>query len=179
MTKTAGEKSTRKEKAKREFRDLIMITLYLAFFFCALTTYSMLLLNEFNQKSWGYGFALINALVITKVVMIGDAAKVGTKYEARPLLLSALYKAFVYWLLVLAFHFVEELIKRLVHGANITEASDSIRLDELLGRSIVVFCTFIPLFAFLEFRRVLGEEKFQTLLFRSEAADFSNSPASN
>jgi hypothetical protein len=32
-------------------------------------------------------------------------------------------------------------------------------LDELIGRSIIIFCAFIPLFAFRELRRVLGEEK--------------------
>ena len=29
----------------------------------------------------------------------------------------------------------------------------TIRIDQLLGHTLVVFCTFIPLFAFMEFRR--------------------------
>jgi len=132
------------------------------------------LLNEFHVKYWNYSVALINALVITKVVMIGEVAKVGTKYQARPLLLSALYKAFMFCLLVFAFHVIEEVIKRLVHGSDIAIASHEIRIDELFGRIVVVFCTFIPLFAFREFRRVLGEEKFYNLLFRSEEAGRSN-----
>ena len=170
MSKSAAETAAMKQKAKHEFRELVVITLYLAFFFCALTTYNMVLLSEFHEKSWNYAFALVNALVITKVVMIGEAAKVGTKYEARPLLLSALYKSFMFWLLVLAFHFVEELIKRLVHGSTFVTASREIRMDDLFTRSIVIFCTFLPLFGFREFRRVLGEEKFYNFLFRSEGA---------
>jgi len=39
----------------------------------------------------------------------------------------------------------------------------------LLGRSLVVFCTFVPLFAFRELRRVLGEDQFQDLLFHAAA----------
>jgi uncharacterized membrane protein len=170
MSKSAAEKAEIKQKAKHEFKELVVITLYLAFFFCALTTYDMVLLSEFHEKSWNYAFALINALVITKVVMIGEVAKVGSRYEARPLLLSSLYKAFMFCLLVLAFHFVEELIKRLVHGADIATASREIRMDDLISKTIIVFCTFIPLFGFREFRRVLGEEKFYNLLFRSEGA---------
>ena len=170
MSKSAEQKAELKEKAKHEFKELVVIFLYLAFFFFALTIYNMVLLSEFHEKSWNFAFALINALVITKVVMIGEAVKVGSKYEARPLLLSALYKAFMFSLLVLAFHFVEELVKRLIHGADFATASREIRLDDLFSRSIIIFCVFIPLFGFREFRRVLGEEKFYNLLFRSEAA---------
>ena len=39
------------------------------------------------------------------------------------------------------------------------EPFHEIRLDDLLARSLVVFCVFIPLFAFREFRRVLGAEQ--------------------
>lgn len=55
-----------------------------------------------------------------------------------------------------AFHIVEELIKRLLGGENMTTASREIRLDDLACRSLVVFCTFIPLFAFRDLQRVLG-----------------------
>jgi hypothetical protein len=36
-----------------------------------------------------------------------------------------------------------------------------------VSRSIVVFCTFVPLFAFRELARVLGEEEFRRLFFAS------------
>jgi hypothetical protein len=83
---------------------MVVIFLYLAFFFSAFATYSMLFLGQLHVKYWNYALALVNALVIIKVIMICEAAKVGTSYEARPLLLSAIYKAFVFCLLVLAFH---------------------------------------------------------------------------
>ena len=174
MAKTAAEKSQLKEKALHELRELLTIFFYLAFFFCALTTYGMLLLREYHVKDWDYAFALINALVITKVIMIGEYAKLGKRHEAKPLIISAVWKAFVFGLLVFAFHVVEEVIKRLIHGADTAGAVSDIRLDQLAGRSIVVFCTFVPLFGFREIRRVLGEENFNGLLFRSEEASRSS-----
>jgi len=147
--------------------ELAWVFAFLAFFFCALVTYSTLLLREFHIKYLSYAFALLNALIIAKVILIGELAHVGKKYEARPLLLSAIYKAFLFSLLVFGFHFVEEAIKGLLHGVSIARTFHEIRIDDLLGRSIVVFCVFIPLFAFREFRRVLGEDKFYNLLFRS------------
>jgi hypothetical protein len=168
--------SSLKEKAVHELRELVMLSLYLAFFFCALATYRMLLLREFHVVSLTFAFALINALVVAKVIMIGELAKVGKRYEARPLLLSVIWKAFLFGLLVFAFHIVEEVIKHLVHGEAISGAFREIHIDDLLGRSLVVFCTFITLFGFREFRRVLGEEKFQAMLFGSGETGKSDLP---
>src|SRR5664279_3149528 len=165
MTSGNSVTKNRKQKAKHELRELLLIFFYLAFFFCALVTYSMLLLNEYHVKYLNYAFALINALVITKVVMIGEYAHVGKRGETKPLVLSAIWKAFIFTLLVFAFHVVEEVIKRLIHGDAMAEASRNIRFDELAGRCIVVFCVFIPFFAFREFRRVMGEEEFKALIF--------------
>jgi len=62
------------------------------------------------------------------------------------------------------------MIKRVVHGKDIAGAFHEIRLDDLLARSIVIFCSFIPFFAFRELGRVLGRDKFRTLFFRTQGA---------
>jgi hypothetical protein len=152
-----------KKKAIHEGQEFIGIFLYLAFFFCAVVTYSAVLLGRFHVSYFGYGSALINALVIAKVILIGEYARLGKRQEARPLAVSALYKAFLFTLLVFAFHVVEEVIKQLVHGDTIASAFHGIRLDIFICRSLVVFCTFIPLFAFRELQRVLGEDNFRAL----------------
>lgn len=156
----------RKEKIKHEFREMLELFLYLAFFFCALAIYDMLLLKQYNVENLTIAFALINAAVITKVIMIGEYAKLGKRYEYKALLVSAVWKAFVFGLLVFAFHIVEEVIKRLIHGADLATAPRDIRFDQFAGRSIVVFCVFIPLFVWREFRRSMGEEEFRALVFR-------------
>ena len=161
----------RKERVKHELKEMLSLSLYLAFFFCALAIYDMLLLRQYNVEYWTITFALINALVITKVIMIGEAAKLGKRHEDKALLVSAVWKALVFGLLVFAFHVVEELIKRLIHGSDLAKASSDIRLEQLAGRSIIVFCVFVPLFAWREFRRVMGEEHFHALVFGREKAE--------
>jgi len=179
MTKTAAEKAELKQKAKHEGRELLVVTLYLAFFFCALATYNMLLLREYHVQYWNYTFALINALVVAKVILIGEYAHVGKRHEDKPLFLSAIWKAFLFSLLVFAFHIVEEVIKRLIHGADMAAASRDIRINELLARSLIIFCTFIPLFAFREFRRVIGEDEFRAMVFGSGEKGKAALPAGN
>jgi hypothetical protein len=163
------KKASLKQQISQELREFAAISLYLAFFFCAIATYSMLLLSQFRVSYFIYGTALINALVIAKVILIGEYAHLGKKHESKPLFLSALYKAFLFSLLVFVFHIVEEAIKRRWHGENFATAYHGIRVNELLARSVVIFCAFLPLFAFRELRRVLGEENFWSLFFRSGA----------
>jgi len=174
MTNPAAQKSDLKQKAMHELREMFELFAYLAFFFVALAVYDMLLLKRYNVEYLTIAFALINAAVITKVIMIGEYAKLGKRYEHKPLLISAMWKAFVFGWLVFAFHVLEEIIKRLIHGADMAKATGDIRYEQFAARAIVVFCVFVPLFAFREFRRVLGEETFYTVLFRSEAAGRSD-----
>jgi len=155
----------RKEKIKHELREMFELFFYLAFFFVALAVYDMLLLKQYSVEYWTIAFALINAAVITKVIMIGEYAKLGKRYEYKSLLFSAVWKAFVFGLLVFAFHVLEEVIKRLIHGEDMSKASTGLRFEQFAARAIVVFCVFIPLFAWREFRRAMGEEEFRSLLF--------------
>jgi hypothetical protein len=59
--------------------------------------------------------------------------------------------------------------KQPVHGQNIAAVFRELCIDNLLARSAIVFCTFIPLFAFRELQRVLGEDNFRVLFFRTRA----------
>jgi hypothetical protein len=176
-TKMSNENSKHavlKQKAIHEGQEFAGIFLYLAFFFCAVATNQRLLLNDYHISYFSYGAALINAAVIAKVILIGEYARLGRRQEARPLLWVAISKAFLFSLLVLAFHIVEEVVKLIVHGEKVVEALHRIRIDLLLSHCVVVFCTFIPLFAFRELQRVLGEESFRALFFRTGATSKSD-----
>lgn len=155
-----------KGKAKEEFKQVLAISIYLAFFFCALTAYTNLLLRQYGGSSLNYIFAIINALVVAKVILLGRMMHLGRGFEARPLYLTVLAKSFFFCLLVLAFHFLEEFIKRLIHHEPSGTVIRNMNPDLLIGRTILVFCTFIPLFAFLELRRILGGQQFHTLFFK-------------
>ena len=158
----------RREKIKHELREMLELFFYLAFFFGALAIYDILLLRQYDiNEYWSIGFALINAAVITKVIMIGEYAKLGKQYENKAILVSAVWKAFVFGLLVFAFHVVEEVIKRLIHGADFSKSFTNIRLEQFAGRAILVFCVFVPLFAWREFRRVMGKKEFRSLFYGS------------
>jgi hypothetical protein len=165
-----------KQKAMHETVEMVAISLHLAYFFCALATDTMRVANESGSSTLTYGFALINAVVIAKVILIGEYVRLGKRHESRPLFFSALYKAFLFTLFVLVFHFIEEIVKQLLHGGNVRTAFRETRLDELSARTIIVFSVFIPLFAFRELRRVMGEDKFRDLFFRMGTTARTDAP---
>ena len=106
------------QRVKHELIEFWMIALYLMFFFCALVTYTMLLLKKYevSNDALNYGFAVVNALVIGKVILVGEMMRLGRGYEKRPLYQSVLLKSVVFAGLVLVFHILEETVKRVIHG---------------------------------------------------------------
>jgi hypothetical protein len=159
MSEETSQKRGLKQKAVHEFQEFMGVFLYLALFFCALAGYSMLLLHRFTSSSFSIGAALLNAFIIAK------------KSEQKPLLYSAVYKAFMFCWLVFVFHIVEELIKLYFRGETISVALQDVRVEDFLARTLIVFCTFIPLFAFRELQRVLGVGRFRALFFSTGALE--------
>jgi len=157
-------------KIVHEMREFLAIAVFLALFLGAFHTYEMLVLHQFHIKYFAYGSAVVTALILAKIILVGDYMRLGKKQEDRPLLISSLYKAFLFGLLVAAFHIVEEAVRGLVHGEGLAGLFHELgRSDELAARALVMFCAFIPLFAYRELERVMGEGKLSTLLFHKRA----------
>src|SRR5271170_2579122 len=126
MTDTRVEelsKSARmKKKVKHEMGEALIILSYLGVFFFAFSTYKMLLLHQFREALPIYGAALIQASVLTKVIMIGQAFKLGKGWERHPLLRVSVLKATVFALLAASFKVVEDVVRGLIHGESLAGA---------------------------------------------------------
>ncbi len=48
------QNATLKQKAAHELQRMVIISLYLAFFFCAMATYRMVLLSDFRDDWFNY-----------------------------------------------------------------------------------------------------------------------------
>jgi hypothetical protein len=167
------DKAGLKQKAIHEFREYLTVLLFLAPLFGAFSTYRMLLQGRFREGSFEYGTALINALILSKIILIGEYLRVGKRQENRPLIYSTVYKSFIFTLLVAVFHLLEHAINGWLHGEGLAAAFAVLRargIAELLALGLVYFCAFLPFFALREIRRVLGERRLADLFFRSSAS---------
>jgi hypothetical protein len=167
------DKSRLKQKFIHEFQEYLKILLFLAPLFCAFSTYRLLVLGRFKEGSFEYGTALFNALVLSKIILIGEYLKLGKRQEDRPLIYSTIFKALVFTLLVSAFRLLEEAVRGWLRGESIGSTFEALRskdINEVVGRALVVFFALLPFFALRETGRVLGERKLADLFFRPRAS---------
>src|SRR5262245_6812928 len=115
MEAEAPKHSTLKERALEEFKIYWIITLYLAVFLGSFTVYRRLVLREFDVAYLNYGFALIEALIIAKIILIGKAFGLGSRFERGPLILSVLYKSILFGILVFLFGILERVVEAWIH----------------------------------------------------------------
>jgi len=166
-------------RAYREFVEYSINVVYLTLFFGAFTWYRRFILAEYEIPYLHYGIAVIQALVLAKVIMIGDMVRLGRRLEDKPLILPTLYKAAVFSVFVGLFKILEYTIRGLLHGQGLAGGIHDLLSkgsNELLAYVLIVLFAFIPFFAFKELGRVLGEGRIRHLFFRRRAATESRSP---
>lgn len=173
MNEADEHKAGIKKKIIHETREMPLIFLYLALFFCSFTTYRGLVSHEFGISAFNYGFALVKALVLAKVILLGQHVRFARIFDDRPLIYPALYKVVVFSLFTLVFEVLEHLIGGLIHGkdlAGVVQEIVSTGRDELLARALMMFSAFVPFFAFTEIGRVLGEGRLGALFLKTRTA---------
>ena len=67
-----------------EMRKFALIASFLFFFFGAFATYRRLILSEYQIDYFQYGYALIEALVLGKVILVGEIFHLAIGFTASP-----------------------------------------------------------------------------------------------
>jgi hypothetical protein len=160
------DKNVLKQKITHEVEEFLFIFLVTVPIFLGFTTYRMLLVSQYGSKLYYYGIAVVNALVLSKIILIGELGGLGKRYEDRVLLVSTLHKSAVFALFYVALHILEGAVRELVHGQNLSAAFYSAAVSdftELAVRAVVMFFASIPIFALRETRRVVGPDTFRQM----------------
>jgi hypothetical protein len=162
-----------KQRFAHELRIYLVYFVYLALLLGAFAWYRRLILAEYQISSFRYGYAVIEALVLAKFILIGEALGVGERANHRFLIVTVLEKAVLFSLLIVAFSVLERIIEGLIHGNDLgTTFREMIAMgrDEILARGLVMFVALIPLFMVRELGRTLGEGALFSMFFRERAA---------
>ena len=146
--------------------------IYLTLVFAAFTQYRRFLLAAHDITYTNYGVAVIEALVLAKVIMIGDVFRLGRGLEHKPLIYPTLYKTVVFSFFVGVFTLIEQVIKGLWNGRGPTGGLIDYFAKgphELFAGCLIIFVALLPFFAVRELARVLGKDKIKALFFRRRA----------
>jgi hypothetical protein len=171
MTEEKSKHGGLKAKFFHEFQEMLLISAFFGLFFFSFATYKMYLLHQFRSAQFTYVTALVNTLVLAKVILLGGFVKLGKRLDHMPLIVSSIYKAAFFALLTAAFHWIEEFVKEAIHGSGVIDAfHETLQATSwpLLGLTVICFCLFIPFFALWEVRRVMGEKQFEDLFVRNK-----------
>lgn len=150
-----------KEKGITEARRLFWIFVYLWVLLGLFAVHKSIVLNE-RDLFYHQGFAVINALVLAKIMFIAEAFHVADNLRQRPLIYPIAYKSAVFSLMLIAFHAIEEVLAGMWHGKTVAEtiaASSGGRLEEIFVVGVIMFVVLMPFFALREIGRDIGDDK--------------------
>ena len=168
MSSPDKKKGDWKKRIFHEVTEYWLNVIYLTLVFAAFTQYRRFLLAAHDITYTNYWVAVIEALILAKVIMIGDVVRLGRGLEQKPLIYPTLYKTVVFTLFCGVFTALEYAVKGLWTGTGFMGGIAEFfgKGHELLANSLVVFVAMIPFFGVKELGRVLGEEKIRALFFR-------------
>jgi hypothetical protein len=156
------------KKITDEFKEFVVIAIYIYIFFAALIYLKAAILEANGIPYDHLGLAAVKALICAKFVLLGQALHLGERKTTRPLIWPTLYKSAVFLVLLLVLNFLEEIIVGLFHHRPIAESIAEVgggTLPQLIGTSVLLLLLLMPFFAFKSLGEVVGEHNLIRLFF--------------
>jgi hypothetical protein len=156
----------------RELKSFLGLVLYLWVVFGLYVLNESIIMGKEHINFASHGFALINAVVLGKVLLVAEDMKFADRFKERPLVFPIVYKALAFSILFVVFHITESMLVGLFHGRR---AIDSFPIigggtpKGVLCVIAIIFVSLLPFFAFREIGRVIGEDRLWALLFKRGA----------
>src|SRR5689334_13056036 len=119
VSQTAGTKGNWKHRMAQEFVRYWVNVVYLSIFFGVFAWYRRFVLAEYRITYLHYGIAIIEALILAKVILIGDALGLGRREENKPLIYPTVRKAIAFSIFVGIVSVIEHVVEGLVHGKGV------------------------------------------------------------
>src|SRR6516165_5397282 len=91
-----------KGRAFEEFKRFIVIFLYLWVVFGLLSIHKSLVLSQRHLDQQEHTFAIINAFIFAKVLLVGEQLHLGRRFENKPLIYPILHKCFIFTVVLIS-----------------------------------------------------------------------------
>lgn len=156
------------EKLIDETKKLFWIAAYFLLLIGAFTVFKSVVRGDENV--WYHqGFAIINAFVLAKVVLVAELFHLADNLKSKPLIYPILFKSAVFCVLLMSFYIAEETAVGVWHGKTATESFPEIgggTWKGMLVVALILFVGLVPFFSYRELGRVLGIDNLRTIIFK-------------
>jgi hypothetical protein len=153
-----------KEKIVAEGKQFFWIFVYLWVVLGLFSIHKSIVLHE-RTLIYHQGFALINALILAKIMLIAEMFHIGNNLKNKPLIYPVMFKSAVFSVILMACSILEETLTELWRGKAISIAIGGGSLKGVLVIGIIVFVVLMPFFALKELGRSVGDGKLYELFF--------------
>jgi hypothetical protein len=163
-----------KERGLDEVRRFLLMFVYLWVVFGLFVLNEDLILAERHISFTSQGFALINAAVMAKVMLIAEDLKLGRRFDHLPLIYPVAYKSALFAVVFIAFHALERILVGVIAGKSIVESIPHIGGGTWEGRLMIwaiMTVSLLPFFALREIGQFLGDGRLWNLMFRPRPKD--------
>ncbi|MBY0226028.1 MAG: DUF4339 domain-containing protein [Hyphomicrobium sp.] len=159
-TDTRITKQNLKDRARHELRSYVVITVYIWMILSLLRLHETLLADSYHVGLQAHGLAIVNALILGKVVLIAEALRVGDRTAQRAPAFAILIRSIFFALAIVLFHVTEHVVSELWHGAALN--ADLLMVDAANARRSLIMAAIttialMPYFLIKEIERRTGE----------------------
>ena len=167
-------KRTWKERVLQEVKNLAAVLVYLWVFLTMFELHEGIVLSRHNipyNYAEGLVFALVNAWILAKFVVIGEGLGIGRRWHSKPLWQSILVKSAVFGIILMGCHLAEKALSRMWRAKSFAAGVPVWSVNAVtdgLTLTLIIFIVLIPFFTAREFRRILGKDLLQAALLRRE-----------
>jgi len=162
-----------KELAVEEAKRFIVLFVYLWILFGLFVLNQRIILHQHGINFTAQGFAIINALVLAKVMLVLENFNLGRWLHGRPLIYPIVFEAALFTVLFILFHILEEIVVGWSRSETVSDSIPAIGgggLAGLLCVALLLFFALLPFTAFKNLDRALGPGRLKALLFSRGAA---------
>lgn len=155
---------------RREIEHGLILFLYLLALLSLFVMNQAVVTRDMGDRFTFQGFALINALILTKVMMLSEYAEVTGRLSHRPKVLAVIAESMLCTALFLAVHTLERVVTGMIRGQEISASMPSFGgggFPGLVIVSLIFFISLLPFFTFKVLAREVGDDRMWAIFFRS------------
>jgi hypothetical protein len=163
-----------------ELREMLPPTIFFFIGFNLILFTKRLILEDYLIQFTGFFIATVSALIVGKVVLVGEVLPFLRRFDGAPLAKPILFKAVVYTLLV----FVARLLEAFIHyvvgnhavggGAFIEEVLGSFSWDRFIATQMWVFTLFLVYVTGSEINKLFGDGELFKIFFRRPSSQLKS-----
>jgi hypothetical protein len=168
VTTATSAKAKLHQRAMRELKEIVFISLYLYITLGSVILMKTAVLHTEGIAFTPWGVAIVKAVVLAKFMLLGNVMKLGERTTTRPLIWPTLEKALAFLVLLIILTTIEEAVIGLFHHQSIAASLGELfgpKLQETIAGYLIMLLVLIPYSTFVVLGQALGEGRLVRMFF--------------